>query len=70
MVHGASGYRSSIGAGVIRRHGFVQIADLVGGIGDWEGRLGRMSVASLVVGPALATGGSRRSRAGRLRARQ
>jgi hypothetical protein len=35
-----------------------------------RGRLGRMSVASLVVGPALATGGSRRSRSGRLRGRQ
>jgi hypothetical protein len=35
-----------------------------------RGRLGRMSVASLVVGPALSTGGSRRSRAGRLRARR
>ena len=33
-------------------------------------RPSRMSVASLVVGPALATGGSRRSRSGRLRGRQ
>jgi hypothetical protein len=46
VVHGASGYRSSIGASVIRRHGFTQIADLVGGIGAWEaaglGRAGRL----------------------------
>ena len=46
VVHGASGYRSSIGASVIRRHGFTQIADLVGRIGAWEaaglGRAGRL----------------------------
>jgi hydroxyacylglutathione hydrolase len=33
VVHCASGYRSSIAASLLRRHGFEAIADLVGGIG-------------------------------------
>jgi hypothetical protein len=72
VVHGASGYRSSIGASVIRRHGFTQIADLVGGIGAWEAAgLGRAQVAGTAptppaVGAWTAGGcGRRGSRGGR-----
>jgi hydroxyacylglutathione hydrolase len=36
VVHCATGYRSSIAASLLRRHGFDEIADLVGGIGAWE----------------------------------
>jgi rhodanese-related sulfurtransferase len=35
VVHCASGYRSSIAASRLRRDGFEEIADLVGGIGAW-----------------------------------
>jgi hydroxyacylglutathione hydrolase len=35
VVHCATGYRSSIAASLLRRHGLEQIADLVGGIGAW-----------------------------------
>jgi hydroxyacylglutathione hydrolase len=35
VVHCASGYRSSIAASLLRRHGLEEIADLVGGIGAW-----------------------------------
>ncbi len=35
VVHCATGYRSAIAASLLRRHGFVAIADLVGGIGAW-----------------------------------
>ncbi len=36
VVHWASGYRSSIAASLLRRHGFAEVADLVGGLGAWE----------------------------------
>jgi rhodanese-related sulfurtransferase len=35
-VHCASGYRSSIAASLLERHGFTQVADLVGGFAAWE----------------------------------
>jgi DMSO/TMAO reductase YedYZ molybdopterin-dependent catalytic subunit/glyoxylase-like metal-dependent hydrolase (beta-lactamase superfamily II) len=35
VVHCGSGYRSSIAASLLRRHGFEQIADLVGGMSAW-----------------------------------
>lgn len=36
VVHCASGYRSSIAVSLLARHGFSQIADLVGGFAAWE----------------------------------
>ena len=36
VVHCASGYRSSIAASLLERHGVPHLADLVGGIGAWE----------------------------------
>jgi rhodanese-related sulfurtransferase len=36
VVHCASGYRSSIAASLLERHGFTQITDLVGGFAAWE----------------------------------
>ena len=36
VVHCASGYRSSIAASVLQRHGVPEIADLVGGITAWS----------------------------------
>jgi hydroxyacylglutathione hydrolase len=36
VVHCASGYRSSIGASLLRRHGIPNVADLAGGISAWE----------------------------------
>jgi rhodanese-related sulfurtransferase len=36
VVHCASGYRSSIAASVLERHGVPEIADLVGGITAWN----------------------------------
>jgi rhodanese-related sulfurtransferase len=36
VVHCQSGYRSSIGASLLRRAGRERIADLVGGIGAWQ----------------------------------
>ncbi len=35
VVHCASGYRSSIAASLLERHGVPDVADLVGGIGAW-----------------------------------
>jgi DMSO/TMAO reductase YedYZ molybdopterin-dependent catalytic subunit/glyoxylase-like metal-dependent hydrolase (beta-lactamase superfamily II) len=35
VVHCATGYRSSIAASVLKRHGFDNISDLVGGISAW-----------------------------------
>jgi rhodanese-related sulfurtransferase len=40
VVHCASGYRSAIGASLLLREGFGEVADLVGGIAAWESRLG------------------------------
>ncbi len=36
VVHCASGYRSSIAASILDRHGVPGVADLVGGISAWE----------------------------------
>ena len=36
VVHCSSGYRSSIGASLLRRHGVRRVVDLVGGVGGWE----------------------------------
>ena len=36
VVHCASGYRSSIAASLLERHGIKDFADLVGGIAAWE----------------------------------
>ena len=35
VVHCASGYRSSIAASLLKRHGFLDVADLAGGINAW-----------------------------------
>ncbi len=36
VVHCASGYRSSMAASILARHGVPHVADLVGGIGAWQ----------------------------------
>ena len=36
VVHCAGGYRSSIGASLLRAHGFGDVSDLVGGYEAWE----------------------------------
>ena len=36
VIHCASGYRSSIAASDLRRRGFADVADMVGGISAWE----------------------------------
>ncbi|MBI2820724.1 MAG: rhodanese-like domain-containing protein, partial [Acidobacteria bacterium] len=36
VVHCASGYRSSIAAGLLQRNGISDMADLIGGISGWE----------------------------------
>ena len=36
VVHCAGGYRSFIAASLLERKGFMEISDLVGGIGAWE----------------------------------
>ncbi|MGZ8800075.1 MAG: rhodanese-like domain-containing protein [Aeromicrobium sp.] len=35
MVHCASGWRSSVGASLLRSLGHQQVTDLLGGHGDW-----------------------------------
>jgi hydroxyacylglutathione hydrolase len=40
VVHCASGYRSSIAASLLRRHGFEQVADLPGGMSAWAATAG------------------------------
>ncbi len=42
VVHCASGYRSAIAAGLLRRDGFPQVADLVGGMTAWVSRGDRL----------------------------
>ncbi len=42
VVHCASGYRSAIAAGLLRRDGFPQVADLVGGMAAWASRGDRL----------------------------
>ena len=42
VVHCASGYRSAIAAGLLRRDGFPQVADLVGGMAAWVSRADRL----------------------------
>jgi hydroxyacylglutathione hydrolase len=36
MVYCAGGYRSSIAASLLQRHGFTQVAELAGGIAAWD----------------------------------
>ncbi len=36
VVHCSSGYRSSIAASLLRRHGVRSVVDLVGGVGGWD----------------------------------
>ena len=36
LVHCAGGYRSSIAASLLQRHGFTQVSELAGGIAAWE----------------------------------
>jgi rhodanese-related sulfurtransferase len=36
VVHCATGYRSSIAASLLEKHGRTQVADLVGGFAAWE----------------------------------
>ena len=36
LVHCAGGYRSSIAASLLQRHGFAHVAEIAGGIAAWE----------------------------------
>jgi rhodanese-related sulfurtransferase len=36
LVHCAGGYRSSIAASLLQRHGFTQVAEIAGGIVAWD----------------------------------
>ena len=36
LVHCAGGYRSSIAASLLQRHGFTQVSELAGGIAAWD----------------------------------
>jgi hydroxyacylglutathione hydrolase len=36
LVHCAGGYRSSIAASLLQRHGFTQVGEIAGGIAAWE----------------------------------
>jgi len=49
VTHCASGYRSSIAASLLERHGLTDLADLVGGIAAWE------AAGLELVTPATAT---------------
>jgi hydroxyacylglutathione hydrolase len=35
-VYCAGGYRSSIAASLLQRHGFTQVSEIAGGIAAWE----------------------------------
>ena len=35
-IHGAGGYRSSIGARLLRKNGVLNVVDLIGGITAWK----------------------------------
>jgi hydroxyacylglutathione hydrolase len=35
IVHCAGGYRSSIAASLLKRHGLAHVSELAGGIGAW-----------------------------------
>jgi rhodanese-related sulfurtransferase len=35
VVYCAGGYRSAIAASLLRRHGFADVSDLIGGYGAW-----------------------------------
>ena len=36
LLHCAGGYRSSIAASLLQRHGFTDVSELAGGITAWE----------------------------------
>jgi rhodanese-related sulfurtransferase len=36
IVYCAGGYRSSIAASLLQRHGFTQVSEIAGGISAWE----------------------------------
>jgi rhodanese-related sulfurtransferase len=36
VIHCATGYRSSIAASLLAKHGLTRVADLVGGFAAWE----------------------------------
>ena len=36
IVHCAGGYRSSIAASLLQRHGFTQVSEIAGGLAAWE----------------------------------
>ena len=36
LVHCAGGYRSSIAASLLQRHGFTQVSEIAGGIAAWD----------------------------------
>ncbi len=36
LVHCAGGYRSSIAASLLQRHGFAQVSEIAGGISAWD----------------------------------
>ncbi len=44
VVHCASGYRSSVAASILKRHGFGDVADLAGGINAWRSAQNREAV--------------------------
>jgi hydroxyacylglutathione hydrolase len=36
LVYCAGGYRSSIAASLLQRHGFTQVSEIAGGIAAWD----------------------------------
>jgi len=36
LVHCAGGYRSSIAASLLQRHGFTRVSEIAGGLAAWE----------------------------------
>lgn len=36
LVHCAGGYRSSIAASLLQRHGFTHVGEIAGGIAAWD----------------------------------
>ena len=36
VVYCAGGYRSSVAASLLRRHGFTDVSDILGGFGAWD----------------------------------
>jgi rhodanese-related sulfurtransferase len=36
LVHCAGGYRSSVAASLLQRHGFTDVSEIAGGLAAWE----------------------------------